>query len=64
MVASSSLHNHLLSLFCSDPPPDSLVFPWVYLSLLLIALVIATIIAVISALVATKRSGLAVLRSL
>jgi putative ABC transport system permease protein len=47
-----------------DPPPESLVLPWGYLAFLLSALVIATIVAVVSSIVATKRSGVEVLRSL
>jgi putative ABC transport system permease protein len=47
-----------------DPPPESLVMPWGYLIFLLIALLLATIIAVFSAIAATRRSSIAIFRSL
>jgi putative ABC transport system permease protein len=47
-----------------DPPPESLVMPWSYLAVLLLALVAATIVAVLGAVAATRRSGVEILRSL
>jgi putative ABC transport system permease protein len=47
-----------------DPPPETLIFPWFYLSFLLIASITSTIVAVISMIGATRRAGVTLLRSL
>jgi putative ABC transport system permease protein len=47
-----------------DPPPESLMIPWAYLTVLLLSLVIAIAVAVIGAVVTTRRAGVAIFRTL
>lgn len=46
-----------------DPPPESLVIPWSYLLILLIAVAGATALATVSAIAAAKRAGVSILRN-
>jgi len=45
-----------------DPPPESLVIPWTYLAILLVAVASATALATIGAIAAAKRAGVSILR--
>jgi putative ABC transport system permease protein len=47
-----------------DPPPETLILPWLYLALLLVASVCATVMAIRGAIRATRRAGVSQLRSL